>query len=305
MIDIFIPSYKRAQNIKTAKFIIKIGYDAKKLHVVIDDECGTIDEYRDECDRMRINLHIVNYKQSIEGYDYIHRQSASRRSAGQFRNMFYDIAKKKNIKIFMIQDDDTTGYEIKRFGRYLRIAKLEDILYTFDCVVDLMKRHNIGIFGIPQTGDFIGGKKNNAIIYKVMNTTFVNTDYMYKGERGVQDDDTSQFVSIYNNGLFTGSLGDGLVLKQMPSATQEGGLTELYNECKLLNKSLITPIQFPSCISASRQANNGGRLHHRINNKYLMPRIIKGKRNNIAWDSYIEDIPFSVARDVNTNGVKK
>ena len=38
---------------------------------------------------------------------------------------------------------------------------------------------------------------------------------------------------------------------------------------------------------------NGGRLHHRISNKHLYPRIIKSDRSNIAWDTYKEDKIFT------------
>ena len=40
---------------------------------------------------------------------------------------------------------------------------------------------------------------------------------------------------------------------------------------------------------------NGGRVHHRINGRYLIPKILKieGGRDNIAWDTYEEDVPFT------------
>ena len=136
-----------------------------------------------------------------------------------------------------------------------------------------------------------------------MNTTFIDTRFIYRGERGVQDNDTSQFVGIMNEGYFTGSLSSGLVLNQVASATAKGGLTDLYNECKLLNKSLIVPIQFPSLCHAEKQKKNGGRLHHRINHRYLSPKILKGKRSNIAWNTYKEDIPFT-NEPLRTNGTE-
>ena len=60
-----------------------------------------------------------------------------------------------------------------------------------------------------------------------------------------------------NEGYFTGSLSTGLALNPTSSATQEGGLTDIYNENKLLNKSLIIPIQFPSLCHAEKQKKNG------------------------------------------------
>jgi hypothetical protein len=72
-----------------------------------------------------------------------------------------------------------------------------------------------------------------------------------------------------------------------------GGLTDLYNELKLLNKSLVVPIQYPSLCYAEKQKMNGNRLHHRISLNNLMPKLIKADTSNIAWDTYPEDIPFT------------
>lgn len=294
MIDIFIPSYHRPNNLKTVLYFLKIGWDSKKIHVFIDDETDDILEYQNVAEKKGFNLHIFSMSESRNRYDYVHRPSKSRRSAGQARNMFYDKAKELNIEFYMVQDDDTNAYEIKKFGKYKRIANFNDIFNVFEGVKEFMYKRKIGLFGLPQTGDFIGGTNKKILRNKVMNTTFVLTKYIYRGESGYGDDDTSQFVNIMNNGLFTGSLGDGLALKQTPSATAKGGLTELYNEAKLLNKSLICPIQFPSAIFAEKQVKNGGRLHHNIKNKYLYPRIIKTKNiDNIAWDTYSEDTPFT------------
>jgi len=294
MIDIFIPSYHRPKNLKTVKYFLSIGWDAKNIHVFIDDEADDKAEYIEASNILGFKLHVFNMIEAREKYDYVHRPSESRRSAGQSRNMFYDKAKKLNISFYMVQDDDTIGYEIKHKGRYKHMAKFSDIFNTFEAVKSFMYKRKIGLFGISQTGDFIGGENKKILRNKVMNTTFVLTDYIYRGERGVQDNDTSQFVGIMNQGLFTGSLGDGLVLKQIQSAKQKGGLTDLYNECKLLNKSLVCPIQYPSAIHAEKQQKNGARLHHHVKSKFLYPRLIKStKTDNIAWDVYEEDYPFT------------
>ena len=109
----------------------------------------------------------------------------------------------------------------------------------------------------------------------------------------VQDNDTSLYTGVMNEGYFTGSLRSGLTLFQTLSATAKGGLTDLYNECKLYNKAMVTPLQFPSAIHAEKQPMNGGRIHHRINYRYLFPCIMKGDRSNIEWDAYPEDVPFT------------
>lgn len=307
MINIFIPSYHRHDNLKTINFYLKNGWDAKKLHIFIDDITDDIAEYTNKSIEQGFNLHIFDMKEARERYDYVHRASESRRSAGQARNMFFDKANELGVDFYMVQDDDTQNYQIKRLGKYKGMATFEDINSTFNAVEEFMKRKRIGLFGASQTGDFFGGTNKKILRNKVMNTTFVYTKYIYRGERGVQDDDTSLFTGVMNEGLFTGSLGDGLVLQQTQSATAKGGLTDLYNECKLLNKALVCPIQFPSCIYADKQEENGGRIHHKIQSKYLYPRLIKTQGgDNIAWDTYEEDYPFTnePKRKLN-NGRKK
>lgn len=298
-IDIFIPSYHRPTNIKTAKYLISIDYDMSKVHVVIDSEADDADQYRKECERMGCKLHVFDMDEARRRYDYVHRASESRRSAGQARNMFYEIAKAEGITQYLVMDDDTENFQFRTKGYHPKgeraRARARAVSGGFAMVADFCKRHKIGLFGICQSGDFYGTIDARLMRHKVMNTTFYDTKFIYRGERGVQDDDTSQFVTVLNEGYFTGSKQDHIVLKQMQSATQKGGLTDLYNECKLLNKALVCVIQFPSAVIAEKQKMNGGRVHHRINYRFLAPKLLKvaGHKGNIAWDTYPEDVPFT------------
>lgn len=294
-IDIFIPSYHRPK-CNTARFFIeKAQWTPEKVHIFMDSEADDKKEYEELCKVLGCKLHIFDMDEARRRYDYVHRASISRRSAGQARNMMQDFAKANNIDYYVVLDDDTEEFCVR--NKYCsRSARPEEIKNVFNAIIAFMVKRGIGLFGLSQTGDLFGGIKDDKIFRKkVMNTTFYLLPFIYRGERGVQDDDTSQFAGIYNEGLFTGSLRYGLILKQKQSATQKGCLTDLYNECKLLNKSLVVPIQFPSCCFAEKQKKNGGRLHHRIIYKYLMPCILKNKggRDNIAWDTYAEDVPFT------------
>ena len=297
MVNIFIPSYHRPDNIMTAKYFQKLGYDMSKLTVFIDNETDDIEEYKKACKEYGCNLYVFDMAEARERYDYVHRPSKSRRSAGQARNMFHDYAKENNIDFFCVIDDDTSCYNIRVGGydNYKGTATLDDWLWMANETEDFMRKRHIGCFGWSQGGDLFENPIVRIFRKKVMNTTFYLHPYIYRGERGYGDDDTSQFVGIMNQGLFTGTYGIGLVLNQMPSATQVGGLTDLYNETKLLSKGILCHIQFPSAIHCERQVMNGNRLHHRINYRYLMPCVIKGDGSvdNIPWDTYEEDYPFT------------
>lgn len=293
MIDIFIPSYHRADNLKTVKYLEKIDYDMQHVYVFVDDEADDRERYKAVAKQYGFHLVVFDMTEARKRFDYVHRASISRRSAGQARNMFQDYAKKKGIEQYVVMDDDTKDFQFRVKGVRVHNASGETVKKTFDMVAAMMRRYRIGLFGVSQTGDFYGGMYLSMMRRKVMNVTFYDTRFIYRGERGVQDDDTSQFAGVLNEGLFTGSLADGITLQQTISATAKGGLTDLYNECKLYNKAMVTPIQYPSAIRAERQVMNGNRIHHRIDYKYLAPRIMKGERNNIAWDTYPEDYPFT------------
>lgn len=295
MIDLFIPSYHRPDNLKTVNLFLRLGWEPSKITVFIDDETDDIGLYKAACENYGCNLHVFSMKEARKRFDYVHRPSVSRRSAGQARNMFQDYARVNGIDFYVVQDDDSSSFEIKRFGRNAGRGDGELVRSVFESIEKFMRKRKIGVFGLSQSGDYIGGENKYYYIRKVMNTTFYLLPYIYRGERGVQDNDTSQYVGLWNEGYFTGSCADGLILHQMPSATQKGGLTENYIENKLLNKSLVTVIQYPSAIRASKQIKNGGRLHHLITYRNLGPRIlrIKGGNDNIAWDTYPEDVPFT------------
>lgn len=294
-IDIFIPSYHRPDNVKSAKYLVGLGYPADKIHIFLDSETDDKAEYEENVVKgLGCQLHVFDMDEARRRYDYVHRASKSRRSAGQARNMFMDFAKEHGIDFYLVMDDDTENYQVRPFGKYFRCARVNDLVESFAAMRDFMLSHHIGLFGFSQTGDIYSNEFDPKFLRrKVMNTTFVVPSLVYRGERGVQDDDTSLFAGVMNEGYFTGSLASGIVLIQTPSATAPGGLTDLYNECKLLNKSLVTPIQFPSAIWAEKQKMNGGRIHHRINYRFLFPKILRGNRNNIAWDTYPEDSPFT------------
>lgn len=293
MIDVFIPSYHRADNLKTVKFLEKIDYDMKHVYVFIDDEADDRERYKAVAKQYGFRLVVFDMTEARKRFDYVHRASISRRSAGQARNMFQDYAKKKGIERYVVMDDDTKEFQFRVKGVYVHTASGDTVKRTFEMIAETMRRQRIGLFGVSQTGDFYGSLYLSMMRRKVMNVTFYDTRFIYRGERGVQDNDTSQFAGVLNEGLFTGSLADGINLQQTVSATAKGGLTDLYNECKLYNKAMVTPIQYPSAIRAERQVMNGGRIHHRIDYRYLAPKLMKGERNNIAWDTYPEDYPFT------------
>lgn len=212
MVEMFIPSYHRPDNQRTLKFMQKIGYDMSKITIFLDSEADDKAEYEKTCKAYGCKLAVFDMEESRKRYDYVHRASVSRRSAGQARNMFHDYARAHNIDFYCVSDDDTTHYDIRVIDHvnYRRVATLEDIEFMMTETEKFMRDKKIGCFGWSQNGDFFGPENKILFRKKIMNTTFYLLPYVYRGERGVQDNDTSQFVSMMNCGLFSGSFGCGV-----------------------------------------------------------------------------------------------
>lgn len=304
-VDVFIPSYHRSDNLKSLRYLCGIGWEPKNIHILIDNEAGDEKDYRETCERYGCCLEVLDIAEQRRRFDYVHREPQSRRAAGMMRNAFCEYAERKGIDFYLVMDDDTSGFEVKLNGKYQRYEVKKPLIdYVLGEVRDMMMKKGLGAFALPQTGDFIGGESKRYYMPKMMNCVCYLTGYIRRGERGVQDNDTSMFCGVLNEGLMCGSFADGLTLKQTVSGTNSGGLTDLYHEQKLLNKSLVVPIQFPGAVYAERQEMNGGRLHHHIEYRYLMPRILKGEpeRENLDWKKWDEDWPFTNVKIVEEYG---
>lgn len=236
--NIFIASYHRPFNLKTVYLFLSYGWPPSKITVFVDDGAEDIKQYNSECARMGVNLHIFNIEEARARYDNVHRPSPLRRNVGQAQNMMQEYAKEKGIDFYVEQDDDSLSFEIKKWGRYVKVANSEQVKTVFKMAEGFMRKRKIGLFGLSQTGDYIGGNNKGHYLRKVMNTKFYLLPYINRGEKGILDVDTSQFTGVWNEGYFTGSCADGVVLHQMASATQKGGLTDTYKEEKLLKKAL-------------------------------------------------------------------
>ena len=300
---LFIPSYHRPTNLKTVDlFVNKYGYPPSKITVFIDDQGGDEEEYSSTCKKYGVGLQVFDLEDARREYDFVHRPSESRRAAGLSRNQFWKFAVERGIDQYVVLDDDTQQIRYRPYGVCLSRGEkaTPQQFWNFVCeLADFQRAHRIGLVGLSQSGEMFGSLAHPEFRLwrkKVMNFSFYLTAVVHGGERGVQDDDTLQFLGAMNNGLWCGSLASGIVINQAASATQPGGLTDLYHEAKLLNKALIAPIAYPSAVRAEKQKMNGGRLHHRINYRYIMPCLIKvksGEGSNIAWDTYPEDVPFT------------
>ena len=126
--DIYIPSYKRARRNKTLKYFLDAGVPPSGITVVVDDETPDLDEYRQEADETGTHLIVFSIAEARAEYDFVTLPNVARRTAGMARNQIWKRVKENGGGIYVVLDDDTSGFEIKaNTGRYLRMADLADI----------------------------------------------------------------------------------------------------------------------------------------------------------------------------------
>ena len=302
---VFIASYHRPDEIRSVKTFKELGYPASLLNVMIDDEAGDEEAYREACRQEGVALRVFSQKEAREEYDFVTRPLRERRSGGIARNQAWKLAASLGAKQFVVVDDDTRHFEYRPFGLWACKLKGEEgrrrFLSMVHSLAAFQRSHRLGVVGIAQTGETfasLGDRGPDRLLArrKVMNFCMYLTDFVHGGEVGQMDCDTLQYLHTGGAGLLTLSLRSGIVLQQVPSPQKKGGEAATYRHGGMVTKVANDVICYPSAVVGEVQPMNGNKLHHKISNRYAYPCLLRrpaGEGNNIAWDTYQEDMPFT------------
>jgi len=90
---------------------------------------------------------------------------------------------------------------------------------------------------------------------------------------GAMNDDVNTYTVLGNRGelFFTMPL---ITFAQRTTQANEGGLTDMYLRFGTYLKSFTTVMYLPSCVKVSIMGDKHKRLHHKINWKYCVPKIL-------------------------------
>lgn len=306
----FIPSWKRSDRLHTIHTLQKLGVPSHCIHVVIDDEDPAgVESYRKTCAKKGLVLDVFDFEKEKSSYKFIF---PGKRTAAIARNCIWKMAEKHGLDHYFVMDDDVLLVSVyAASGRLYKFYDAKIFNTVLDMMYEFMKRRHIGIFGFSQSGDFFSYIEYVRKLYrkKTMNFLCYLTKYSRGTEFGNLDTDALQFCNLCNLGLFSGSIGCGLVISMHASAKKKGGLTKIYKKQSLLYKSLSIPIVYPSASKGS-YIEQIGRLHHKNNYRYLQPCVIRNTEDpdavdNIAWDTWAEDFPVRTSREADTDTGKK
>jgi hypothetical protein len=272
---IFILTHGRPDNIKTLHMLERCGWTGK-TYIVIDDEDTRADEYFERYGDMVLQFNKKEVADRIDDAD----TSGDRRAIIYARHASQTMAKDLGYDYMLQLDDDYADlrYRFVKNGS-LTSFRVKDFDSLAEATFKFLDDTNALTVAFGQGGDMIGGINSpnykSGLQRKVMNSFFLRTD-RYVDFKGKINDDVNLYVVYGAQGelMFTSFHVNVL---QMATQTNQGGMTELYLEEGTYAKSFYSVMMAPSCVKIYPMGTANRRLHHKVDWRYAVPKIINQK----------------------------
>lgn len=272
---IFILTHGRPDNIKTLHMLERCGWTGK-TYIVIDDEDSRADEYFERYGDMVLQFNKKEVADRIDDAD----TSGDRRAIIYARHASQTMAKDLGYDYMLQLDDDYADlrYRFVKNGS-LTSFRVKDFDSLAEATYKFLDDSNALTVAFGQGGDMIGGINSpnykSGLQRKVMNSFFLRTD-RYVDFKGKINDDVNLYVVYGAQGelMFTSFHVNVL---QMATQTNQGGMTELYLEEGTYAKSFYSVMMAPSCVKIYPMGTANRRLHHKVDWRYAVPKIINQK----------------------------
>lgn len=272
-----ILSHGRADNVKTYGTLRKLGYTGP-IRVLVDDEDASVSEYKKRYGDEVIVFSKDEAAKITDPMDNFH----DRRTPLFARNIIWKYAKELGVEYFVELDDDYGDFlfHFRKDLSFTSKQKLSNLDAVFDCLVDFLAATPTTVIATAQGGDFIGGPsgffgKKIFLRRKTMNVFVCKTDRPFKFY-GTMNDDVNSYVRNGNIGIlhFTNNF---VCVQQPETQRNSGGITELYRDRGTYNKSFYTIMMNPTCCKIAVMGQVDRRIHHRIDWKFAVPKIVAEK----------------------------
>lgn len=261
----FILSHRRPDRVETIKSLRKRGYTGE-IFIVADDEDPTLDAYRE----MFGDSLLVFSKDEYDGTFDKGDNFDGRGSPVWARNAVFDLARSVGKRFFVMLDDDYYWFGIRGKHQYL-MKNLDDVFEAF--VEFLSASPQIATVAMSQGGDHIGGFDGRVRLKrKAMNSFFCDTEKPFTFLSRLNDDVNTYLVNGHRGLLFFTVMN--VQLDQEDTQAQTGGLTEAYLQYGTYVKSMYSVMFLPSAARIAGIGTNHRRIHHIINWKAAVPKLI-------------------------------
>lgn len=275
---VFILSHGRPDNVITYKSLRNQGYTGK-IYIIVDDEDKTLNEYR----KKYKDEVIVFSKNDYDGKFDLMDNFKNNKVIVYARNACYDIARKLKLEYFFEYEDDYTQFQYRYVDDdALRGKQIKNLDAVLNLMINCLDETKATTIAFAQGGDFIGGAgsfNNNTFKRKAMNS------FVFK----VNDDSSNDTIFIgrmnddVNTYLTQGKIGKlffqitKISLVQLATQSNSGGNTEAYKTFGTYVKSFYSVIAAPNCCKIDLMGRTDKRIHHRINWKNAVPKILDEK----------------------------
>lgn len=269
---VFILTHGRPDTIHTLN-TLKRGNYTGKWYLVIDNEDKQAERYYEKYGKERV---IMFDKLAISKTFDTADLSQERRAIVYARNACFQIAKDLNLKYFVEFDDDYTSIGIRypKDGKLSRLS-CENLDEIFELMVDLLLETDALTVCMSQGGDHIGGltgRWKKSILRKAMNSFFCRADRPFQF-LGRVNEDVNTYTLLGSQGQLMMTITD-LMLNQMQTQSNAGGMTDLYLDGGTYLKSFYTVLYMPSAVTIQPMGTSHKRLHHKVNWKHCVPLIL-------------------------------
>jgi hypothetical protein len=272
---VFILSHGRPDNVITYNTLRHQGYTGK-IFIIVDDEDKTLNEYK----KKYKDEVVVFSKSDYEGKFDLMDNFKNNKVIVYARNACYDIARKLGLDYFFEYEDDYTQFQYRFIENdSLRGKQVKNLDEVLDTIINCLDETGATTIAFAQGGDFIGGAgsfKNNTFKRKAMNS------FVFKVSKNPADD--TIFIGRMNDDVNTyltqGKIGklffqvSKISLVQLATQSNTGGTTEAYKSFGTYVKSFYSVIAAPNCCKIDLMGRTDKRIHHRINWKNAVPKIL-------------------------------
>lgn len=272
---VFILTHGRPDKVITYDTLKRQGYTGD-IYIIIDNEDKKADEYKVKYGDKVIVFDKAAIAQTFDEGDNF----GDRRAVIYARNACFQIARDLGVKYFLQLDDDYYEFQYKINGRleypkgHFTVKTKLDAIFSY--MLNYYKSINAKSIAMLQGGDFFGGAKGfGKPKRKCMNTFFCSTDRPFHFVGRVNED-----VNTY---VWYQSLGNlflsvpFLMMNQLDTQGNDGGMTEMYLDSGTYVKSFYTVMYAPSCVKVGMMGEVHKRLHHRIKWDNAVPCIVDEK----------------------------
>lgn len=273
----FILTHGRPDRQDTYTHLVKDGFTGP-IKFVVDNEDDTVEEYRE---RFGADNVIVFDKEAISRtFDTMDQANADRRTIVYARNACHQIANDLGWDYYIELDDDYDAfYHRYAEGGSLRGTQVKDLDRTFSAMIDWLEESGALTVAMAQGGDYMGGAQSPAyrkrMLRKAMNSFVIRSDRPVNFI-GRINEDVNTYVGRGRCGeLFLTEAHIGL--NQKTTQTNEGGMTDVYQNLGTYRKSFYTVMIAPSCVQVRVMGRRYMRAHHHVNWRKAVPMIVSDK----------------------------